>query len=179
MISDPEPEPTQDPNATPDPDESPSATVSHTHIRKLFLLCLLNILYFILFSYNSSVLTRTVAYVMLDIRVMIVLKDCNNHCKRFDRPLQVTPRQVLVIQRQQIHTSVSHVFPFHCTTMARATCTQLCYHHLVIYTLACCVQKVQQRLQRSCPIKCSSNLEMSQNFYDKLGRNYIPSLGIE
>ena len=163
MISEPDPAPTQDPNATPDPDESPSATVSHTHIRKLFLLCLIYILYFLLFAYNSSVLTRTVAYVLLDIRGMIVLKDCNNHCKQSNLPWQVTPRQVLikVIQRQQIHTSVSHLFPFHFPQQLHsARCTQLCYHHLVIYILACCVQKVQQSLQRSCPIKYNSNLHI-------------------
>ena len=39
MIAPVEPEPTRDPNATPDPDEVPSATISHTHIRKLFLFC--------------------------------------------------------------------------------------------------------------------------------------------
>ena len=53
MIAPELPEPTDDPSATQDPDQDQS-TVSHTHIRKLFLLCLLNILY--IFSLHITAL---------------------------------------------------------------------------------------------------------------------------
>ena len=102
-------EPTETPTQTKAVSDDESATVSHTHIRKLFFLALFNTLFFIFFRYHSSVLTRIAAYVLLDIRGMIVLK----YCQQYNHPWQITPRQVLktVIQRQQTHTSVSHTFP--------------------------------------------------------------------